>query len=141
MANITRIKAGAPTKPSPKSKDKPAKKAKKSPAPQQAQNTDKIDKSVEIAKRDLDRKLKKDQKRAARAAKTGRQPVFFLFVPFVAFGHYLKDAWHELRQVRWPNAKLTWKMVLAVFVYTLIFVAFLVALDLLFDWLFSLILK
>ncbi|MGF2565469.1 preprotein translocase subunit SecE, partial [Ralstonia pseudosolanacearum] len=41
-----------------------------------------------------------------------------LFVPFVALGRYLKNSWLELRQVRWPSRKATWKMVLAIFVYT-----------------------
>lgn len=139
MANITRIKAGEPTRPKAKNpsktgKEKPAKKTKKSkPAPEpKNQSVDKVDKSVEIAQRQVERKLKKQQK---------PKKTFFLLVPFVALGRYLKEAWHELRQVRWPNGKTTWKMVLAVFVYTLIFVAFLVALDLLFDWLFSIILR
>ena len=138
MANITRIKAGEPSRP--KSKDtkakdsKAAKKTLKSKALAEPanQSVDQVDKSVEIAKRDIDRKLKKQQK---------TKKTFFLFVPFVALGRYLRDAWRELRQVHWPSAKLTWKMVLAVFIYTLIFVAFLVALDLLFDWLFSIILR
>lgn len=126
MANITRIKAGEPTRPKPKDK-----KSKPAPKPKN-QSVDKVDKSVAIAQREVERRVKKQQK---------PKRTFFLFVPFVALGRYLRDAWRELRQVRWPNSKTTWKMVLAVFVYTLIFVAFLVALDLLFDWVFSIILR
>ena len=84
-------------------------------------------------------KSKKPEKTKPKKEKT-KKP-FILFRPFVAFGRYLRDSWRELRQVRWPNRKVTWKMVLAVFVYTAIFIVFLVALDLLFDWLFNLILK
>jgi len=68
--------------------------------------------------------------------KTTKKP-FILFRPFVALGRYLKESWLELRQVRWPNRKATWKMVLAVFVYTFIFGAFLLLLDVLFDLIFN----
>ena len=91
---------------------------------------------------DIPKKPKKEKKKEKqqKAKSTDKKP-FILFRPFVAFGRYLKNSWRELRQVRWPNRKVTWKMVLAVFVYTAIVIAFLVALDILFDWLFSLILK
>ncbi|MBQ9018342.1 preprotein translocase subunit SecE [Candidatus Saccharibacteria bacterium] len=65
---------------------------------------------------------------------------FILFRPFVAFFRYLRNAWKEIRQVRWPSRKDTWKMVFAVIVYTLLFVAVILLLDLFFRWLFSLIL-
>lgn len=55
-------------------------------------------------------------------------------------GNYFKNAWLELRQVRWPSRKATWKMVFAVFVYTGIFIAIIMLLDALFTWLFGLIL-
>ncbi len=70
---------------------------------------------------------------------TGKKP-FILFRPFVALGRYLRDSWREIRQVRWPNRKATWKMVLAVLVYTALFVLFISLLDLFFTWLFNLIL-
>lgn len=65
---------------------------------------------------------------------------FILFRPFIAFGRYLHDAWKEIRQVRWPSRKATWKMVLAVLVYTALFVILISLLDLLFTWIFNLIL-
>lgn len=76
-----------------------------------------------------------------KAAKKEGKKVFILFRPFVALGRYLRDSWKEIRQVRWPNRKATWKMVLAVFVYTALFVAIISLLDLFFTWLFSLIIK
>ena len=69
----------------------------------------------------------------------GKKP-FILFRPFIAFGRYLRDAWKEIRQVRWPSRKATWKMVLAVLVYTALFVILISLLDLLFTWIFNLIL-
>ena len=91
---------------------------------------------------------KKDKKAAKKAAKEVKREArrnsgkkaFILFRPFVAFHYYLHDSWHELRQVRWPNRKATWKMVLAVVIYTAIFVAIIVLLDLLFTFIFNKIL-
>ena len=85
---------------------------------------------------------KKHEKPAETKAKKTEEKVkkkkpFILFRPFVGLGRYLRDSWRELRQVRWPNRKLTWKMVLAVIIYTLIFAGFLVLLDILFDFIFS----
>ena len=65
---------------------------------------------------------------------------FILFRPFVAFFRYLRDSWKEIRQVRWPSRRATWKMVLAVLVYTALFVLIISLLDLFFTWLFNLIL-
>ena len=75
----------------------------------------------------------------AKAKEPVKKP-FILFRPFIAFGRYLRDAWKEIRQVRWPNRKATWKMVLAVLVYTAVFVILISLLDLFFRWLFGLIL-
>lgn len=80
--------------------------------------------------------MKANEKKVKKLAKSNKK-VFILFRPFVAFGKYLKNSWLELRQVRWPGRKATWKLVLAVIVYTLIFVGFLTLLDVLFDLLFT----
>ncbi len=113
MAHVTRIKA-------------------KDSAPEKAAKPEKTEKPVKVAK-----PAKTPEK---SKPKQDKKP-FILFRPFVAFGRYLRDSWRELRQVRWPNRKTTWKMVLAVFVYTALFIGLLVVLDILFDWIFSLILK
>ena len=121
MAHITRIKAND---------------SAKAPAePKEVKGSDEPKKPKET-KEPKAKRAKKEKK-----AKTDGKKPFILFRPFVAFGHYLRDSWRELRQVRWPNRKVTWKMVLAVFVYTALFITLLVLLDLLFDWIFSLILK
>ena len=100
-----------------------------------------------------DKKVSKEDKKALKAAKkaekealreekinSGKKP-FILFRPFVYFHRYLHDSWRELRQVRWPNRKATWKMVFAVLVYTAFFILILVLLDMLFQLIFSNILK
>ncbi len=120
MAHITRIKARESGEP---------RSAKLPEPPKKAVKAQKAVKAKEVTK----------PQKAEKPAKA-KKP-FLLFRPFIALGRYLRDSWRELRQVRWPNRKVTWKMVLAVFVYTVIFVTFLILLDLLFEWIFSLILK
>ena len=123
MAKITRIKASdGPKKevePKPKEVKKPVEIEKTSPKAAE-KTTKKIEKSAE-------KKTKKEGKK-----------VFILFRPFVALGRYLKESWAEIRQVRWPNRKATWKMVLAVLIYTALFVIIISLLDLLFKWLIGL---
>ena len=97
------------------------------------------DKKVEATKRKAARAAEKQARRAERE-QSGKK-VFILFRPFVALGRYLRDAWKEIRQVRWPTRKATWKMVLAVLVYTALFMIFISLLDLFFRWFFSLIIK
>ena len=96
-------------------------------------------------------KLAKTKAKAAKAkakikAKTNTpekplKQVFILARPFVALGRYLRNSWRELRQVRWPNRKATWKMTLAVLVYCAIFIVFIMLLDALFTFIFDLLLK
>ena len=61
--------------------------------------------------------------------------------PFVALGRYIRDSWQELRQVRWPDRKTTWKMTFAVLIYCAIMMAFILLLDTLFTFLFNLAFK
>ena len=125
MAKVTRIKASdGPSKK--KDDDEPTITRKKVVVK---------DKKTEKTKRT---NLKKAEKEIGK--KKSEKKVFILFRPFVALFRYLRDSWHELRQVRWPNRKATWKMVLAVLVYTALFVIIISLLDLFFSWLFNLIL-
>lgn len=93
-------------------------------------------------------KTKPDQKSHAgdKAISTDSKPTkskkpFILLRPFIAFGRYLRDSWRELRQVRWPNRKLTWKLTAAVLIYCAIFVVFIVLLDMFFTFIFNLLLS
>ena len=107
-------------------------------------------KKVVVKDKKLDKENRKEAKKEAKLAKKeakkeakekGEKKPFILFRPFVALFRYLRDSWREIRQVRWPNRKATWKMVLAVLVYTALFVVIITLLDMFFTWLFSLILK
>ena len=126
MAKITKIKAS----------DGPKKKKESAESPAITR------KKVVIKDKKTSKTKKKAIKKAEKkidAKKADKKP-FILFRPFVALGRYLRDSWRELRQVRWPNRKATWKMVLAVAVYTALFVLIISLLDLFFSWLFNLIL-
>ena len=60
--------------------------------------------------------------------------------PFVRFSRYFKGAWHELRQVRWPDRKNTWAMTGALLAFTAFFIVVILVLDFAFSELFKLIL-
>lgn len=127
MAKITRIKAS----------DGPAKKAETDEPAITRKKVVVKDKKTEKAKAAKERQAKKA---IGKSAKDGAKKPFILIRPFVALFGYLRDAWLELRQVRWPNAKATWKMVFAVIIYTILFMVAIALLDLFFSWLFNLIL-
>ncbi len=127
MAKITRIKA----------KDEPSKKEASDEPTITRKKVVVKDKKQAKKKRE---KIKKEAKLISDDKQSEKKP-FILFRPFVYLGRYLRDSWHELRQVRWPNRKATWKMVLAVIIYTALFVLIITLLDLFFTWLFSLILS
>jgi preprotein translocase SecE subunit len=130
MAHITRIKAGEhKTKVEEPEEAKVVAKAKV------------VDKKTTKANKKAARKKAKAEKKAAKKAARAGKKTFILFRPFVAIAHYIRDSWRELRQVRWPNRKATWKMVFAVIVYTALFVVLITLLDLFFRWLFNLIIK
>ena len=87
----------------------------------------------ETAKKAVKKVVKKTEK---LEQKPDKKP-FILFRPFITFGRYIRDSWREIRQVRWPDRKLTWKMTGAVVVYVLIFAAVIMLLDALFAFLFN----
>lgn len=55
--------------------------------------------------------------------------------------NYFTGAWHELKQVRWPDRKATWGMTFAVIVFTIFFVIMILLLDAGFKYLFDVMLK
>lgn len=79
-------------------------------------------------------------KKSSEQSEKPLKEVFILARPFVALGRYLRDSWREIRQVRWPGRKATWKMTLAVLIYCVIFMVFILVLDALFTFIFDLLL-
>lgn len=59
--------------------------------------------------------------------------------PFAPIWRYLKGSWYELRQVRWPDRRETWKMTGALLLFTLFFVIVILLIDAGFGELFKLI--
>ncbi len=127
MAKVTRIKAS----------DGPSKKEADDEPTITRKKVAVKDKKTEKAKAEKIRKAEKAEKKSAK--KNEKKP-FILIRPFVALFRYLHDSWLELRQVRWPNRKATWKMVLAVVIYTALFVIIISLLDIFFSFIFNLIL-
>lgn len=84
---------------------------------------------------------KSDKKALENPGEKPLNEVFLLARPFVALGRYFRDSWRELRQVRWPNRKASWKLTFAVLVYCAILMAFILIIDLIFTFIFETILK
>ena len=124
---ITRIKAGD-KKPSDEASNEPVITRKKV-----VLEDKKTKKSAKIAA--------KEAKKAEKKAKESGKKPFILFRPFCAIGRYFRDSWREIRQVRWPNRKTTWKMVLAVAIYAAFFLILITLLDMLFSYIFNIILS
>ena len=137
MANVTRIKA---------KDDGPKKKADKS---EDAEVTRKVtvkaknseNKKVRAKQAAAAKKAEKAERKAAKEAEAEKKKVFILFRPFVAIGRYVRDSFREVRQVRWPDRKSTWKMTLSVIVYVVLIAAAIMLLDALFTFVFNQLLK
>ena len=80
-----------------------------------------------------------DTSKQQQAAKEERKARRKFKNPLAPFGRYLKGAWYELRQVRWPDRRATWGMTGALILFTLFFVIVIVLLDMGFSYLFKLI--
>ena len=83
-----------------------------------------------------EKNAKKAAKEAKRAKKANKKP-FILIRPLVYFTRYIRDSWREIRQVRWPSRKATWKLFFAILIYTVLFIALIMLLDALFAWIFK----
>lgn len=81
----------------------------------------------------VETKVKKANKLPKVTSSTGKKNIF------ARIGAYFKGAWVELRQVRWPNRSATWGLTLAVIVFSIFFVVLILLLDMLFKYLFELI--
>lgn len=136
MAKITRIKAKDPGKSpeEPLEAPKTVKKVKVGNNGSLAKNQPK--KAAKAQKADTAKKLAKSEK---SENKSKEKKPFILIRPLVYLGRYIKNSWAEIRLVRWPTRKATWKLVLAIFIYTGLFIAIIMLLDAFFTWLFSIV--
>lgn len=140
MAKITRIKASDGPRETGAPDDDAVVKAHLSVKEEKTAANDHQSAKTEQTKKTEKKAARQAKKQARQAKKAGKKP-FVLFRPFIALGHYLRDSWQELRQVRWPNRKTTWQMLVAVIIYAAVFMVFITLLDLFFSWLFNLMLS
>ena len=97
---------------------------------------------AEVEAKKVEKKAEKPKKTAKKAPKwllIITWPFRMIAKPFIALGRYIHDSWLELRQVRWPSRGATWKMFLAIILYAGLFMGIIALLDMLFTWLFNLI--
>ena len=100
-------------------------------------------KKVKSEKAKAAKAAKKSEKKAAKANKPKSKLVrFLLFItaPFRAIGRYFRDSFREVRQVRWPNRKTTWKLTISVIVYVVAIAVAIMLLDALLTYLFNVLL-
>jgi len=116
---VTRIKASDN---GPKAEDKPEKITRKVSV--KAKNSE--SKKTKIANKKAEQKAVKEAKKSLKKAENGEKKV-----------GYLRGAFRELRQVRWPNRKETWKMTLSVIVYVVILAVAIMLLDALLSLIFK----
>lgn len=135
MAKITRIKASDPGK-SPEESAEAPKTVKKVKV---GRDSVKAEKPAKTTKKTV-KNSSKDEKIVREAEKANKKALRNNKVAKKKEGNYFRNSWLELRQVRWPSRKATWKMVAAIFIYTGLFIAIIMLLDALFTWLFGLIL-
>ncbi len=89
-----------------------------------------------------------DQSSAKRSVKPAKavqghqsnQRIHKLLKPIRSLVAYFKGAWFELKQVHWPNRQATWGMTTAVLLFTAFFIVLILLLDMLFKYVFQLIL-
>lgn len=131
MANVTRIKAKDSNRSDNSSADnsdaeisrKVSIKAKNSEN-KKAKVAEK--KAIKEKAKEIRKEKKEAEKKEIPAA---LKPLWYISAPFRAIGRYIRDSFRELRQVRWPNRKTTWKITLSVIIYVLIIGAFIMLLD------------
>jgi len=114
-----------------------ANKSKKAPAKDTSSSKTTI---TRIKASDLSPVVSTDKKTTTKTRSTQKAEKKTSRNIFVAIAGYFKGAWYELRQVRWPNRRATWSLTAAVLIFTGFFVLLVVLLDILFKYLFELIL-
>ena len=120
MANITRIKA---------KDDSPSNTPQGNVKPHSSKN-----KKAKLAKKTIQKTNKKPLPKPLAVILA---PFILISKPFRALGRYIRGSWREIRQVHWPDRKLTWKMTLSVIIYVIIFATIIMLLDLLFSFIFN----
>lgn len=80
-------------------------------------------------------------KAGTKTPKVRKEPTNPFVKTLFAMGGYFKGAWVELRLVRWPTRRATWGLTFAVILFSGFFIVVILLLDILFKYLFELVLK
>lgn len=135
MAKITRIKARD------SQDDKPAKIKTEQPAIQEAELKPAKKSKQKPVKAPKEKKEKKPRKGIRKVLYVLATPFRWIAKPFQKLGAYIAASWREIRQVRWPDRKLSWKLTVTVIAYTLFITVVIGGLDILFSFIFNQIIK
>ena len=128
MANVTRIKAKDSSDKSEKSENAEISR-KVSIKAKNSENT-KAKAAAKKATKAKAKELRKEKRENERKEiPKWLKPLWYVSAPFRAIGRYFRDSFRELRQVRWPNRKMTWKITFSVIVYVIAIVIFIMLLD------------
>ncbi len=135
MANITRIKAGDSSSAKDKKVEKEEVEAEeitrkvsikaKNSENKKVREAKKSDEKAELKK---EKKAEKAKKKAVKGKKNRKSDEEV---------GYFRGAFREIRQVRWPDRKTTWKLTFTVIGYIIIFSLFLMLIDALFTFIFN----
>ena len=139
MANVTRIKAKDSNRSDKSSADNSDAEISRKVSIK-AKNSE--NKKAQAAKKEAIKNKAKEIRKEKKAAEKKEipailKPLWFISAPFRAIGRYIRDSFRELRQVRWPNRKTTWKITLSVIIYVLIIGVFIMLLDILLKFIFD----
>jgi preprotein translocase SecE subunit len=85
--------------------------------------------------------LQAKAKKAAKAPAEKKETANPFLKALFGIGGYFKGAWAELRMVRWPTRRATWGLTFAVILFSAFFVVVILLLDILFKYVFELILQ
>ncbi|MBC7564968.1 preprotein translocase subunit SecE [Candidatus Saccharibacteria bacterium] len=85
--------------------------------------------------------VRKVSRKSPKVVKVHKEPTNPIIKTLFAVGGYFKGAWTELRLVRWPTRRATWGLTFAVILFSAFFVVIILLLDILFKYLFEIILK
>jgi preprotein translocase SecE subunit len=110
-------------------------------------NKRKLDASVaskpetKVTQTSANKTASKKVSKVSKPVRVRKEPTNRFVKTLFAIGGYFKGAWTELRQVRWPTRRATWGLTLAVILFSAFFAIIILLLDILFKYLFEIILK
>lgn len=96
---------------------------------------------TKVTRKNANKTASKKVSKASKTVKVRKEPTNQFVKTLFAIGGYFKGAWVELRQVRWPTRRATWGLTIAVILFSAFFALIILLLDILFKYLFEIILK